>query len=40
MTGIEMSHCNAAIGAILTAYYATMDSTVDEVLSPILAYGK
>ena len=40
MTGIEMSHCNAAIDAILTAYHSTMQSTVGEMLNPILVYGK
>lgn len=40
MNGIEKAHCNAAIEALLTAYYATMDSTVEEMLSPVLAYGK
>src|SRR3989338_11230776 len=40
MQGVEISHCNAAIEAILKATYALWNSTVDEALRPILRYGK
>jgi hypothetical protein len=40
MQGIEKSHCNAAIEAVLTAYFAFLHSTVEEALRPIHAYGK
>ena len=40
MQGVEISHCNAAIKAVLAAYYAVIGSTVEEALRPILAYGK
>ena len=40
MEGVEISHCNAAIEAILTACYAFWQSTVEEALRPILKYGK
>lgn len=40
MQGVEISHCNAAIEAILTASYAFWESTVEEALRPILKYGK
>jgi hypothetical protein len=40
MQGVEKSHCNAAIEAILTAYFAFLHSTVEEALRPIHAYGK
>lgn len=40
MQGIEKSHCNAAIEAILKASYALWQSTVEEALSPISQYGK
>lgn len=38
--GIEVSHCNAAINAVLSAYYSFMASTAEEALRPVLAYGK
>lgn len=40
MQGVEKSHCNAAIEAILTAYAALLQSTVEEALRSIHAYGK
>lgn len=40
MQGVEISHCNAAIEALLTASYAFWHSTVEEALRPILKYGK
>lgn len=40
MMGIEISHGNAAIDAILASYYALMESTVEEALRPSLTYGK
>jgi hypothetical protein len=40
MQGIEKAHCNAAIKALLKASYALWQSTVEEVLRPILAFGK
>ena len=40
MQGVEISHLNAVIHAILMAYYALMDSTVAEALRSIHKYGK
>ena len=40
MQGVEISHCNAAIRAVLAAYNSVLGSTVEEALRPILAYGK
>src|SRR3989344_1442198 len=40
MQGVEKSHCDATIEAVLAAYYGLMDSTVEEALKPVLAYGK
>lgn len=40
MQGVEIAHCNAAIEAILAAYYAFFDATVEEALRPISRYGK
>ncbi|MDO8483220.1 MAG: hypothetical protein Q7S86_05390 [bacterium] len=40
MQGVETSHLNATIDAVLSGYYALMDSTVAEALKPVLAYGK
>lgn len=40
MLGVEIAHCNAALEAVLTAYNAFLESTVEEALRPILAYGK
>ena len=40
MYGVEKAHCNAAIKAIITAFYALSNSTVEEALRSIWAYGK
>ena len=40
MQGVEISHLNAAIGAILKAYYDFINSLVEDALRPIAAYGK
>ncbi|MFA6306549.1 MAG: hypothetical protein WCV70_01510 [Patescibacteria group bacterium] len=40
MQGVEKSHCNAAIRAVLAAARALWQSTVEEALRPILKYGK
>jgi hypothetical protein len=40
MQGVEKSHCNATIEAVLTAYFAFLHATVEEALRPIHAYGK
>ena len=40
MYGVEKAHCNAAIKAIITAFYALSNSTIEEALRPIFAYGK
>lgn len=39
MQGIEVSHCNAAIQAILSAFYSFNASTAEEALRPV-HYGK
>ncbi len=40
MQGVEISHLNAAIDAVLAAYYDFRHSTVEEALRKINAYGK
>ena len=40
MQGVEIGHCDAAIKAVLTANYTLHDSTVEDVLEPVEAYGK
>jgi hypothetical protein len=40
MQGIEVSHCNATIRAILTATQDFLSSSVDEALRQVVAYGK
>ncbi len=40
MQGVEVSHLNAAIRAILKAYYDFKHSLVEDALRPISAYGK
>ncbi len=40
MQGIEKSHCEAVIGAILNATYSFWGSTVEAALRPIAKYGK
>jgi hypothetical protein len=40
MQGVEISHVNAAIAAGLKAYYDFLNSTGEEALRPIVAYGK
>lgn len=40
MFGIEVAHCNAAIGAVLAAYYNFLEATVDEAIRPVVSYGK
>ncbi|MBI4127808.1 MAG: hypothetical protein HY459_01925 [Parcubacteria group bacterium] len=40
MQGVEMSHCNAVVEAVLSAYYSFMASTAEEALKPVLTYGK
>ena len=40
MQGVERSHLNAAISAVLTAYYDFKFSTVEDALRKIAAYGK
>jgi hypothetical protein len=40
MQGIEVSHANAAIQAILSAFYSLNACTADEALGQVLAYGK
>ncbi len=40
MEGIEKSHANAVLAAILKSTYAFWQSTVEEALRPILKYGK
>ena len=40
MQGVEKSHLNAAIAALLKAYYDFLNSTVDDALRKILGYGK
>lgn len=40
MQGVEISHLNAAISAVLKAYYDFRHSTVEDALRPISAYGK
>ncbi len=40
MQGVEIAHLNAAIVAVLKAFYDFMHSTVEEALRPISAYGK
>lgn len=40
MYGVEKAHCNAAIKAIITAFYALSNSTIEEALRSIWAYGK
>ena len=42
MQGIEKSHCNTAIQAVLSAFHSFMSSTVEEALRPVNvnAYGK
>ena len=40
MQGVEMGHCNAAIEAIIAAYYGFLSSTAAEGLRIISAYGK
>ena len=40
MQGVEVSHLNAALTAVLKAYYDFKHSTVEDALRPIAAYGK
>lgn len=40
MQGVEISHLNAAIKAVLIAYYDLRRSTVEDALHPVHAYGK
>ena len=40
MQGVEKSHCNAVLSAIIKSTYAFWQSTVEEALRPILKYGK
>lgn len=40
MQGVEMSHMNAAITALLKAYFDFVNSTVEDALRKIGAYGK
>jgi hypothetical protein len=40
MQGVEISHLNAAIKAVLMAYYDLMHTTVEDALRPVDAYGK
>ncbi len=40
MQGVETSHLNAAIAAVLKAYYDFRKSTVEDALRPIATYGK
>jgi hypothetical protein len=40
MQGVEISHLNAAIAAVLKAYYDFRHSTVEDALRPIATYGK
>lgn len=40
MQGVEKSHLNAAISAVLQAYYDFIDSIVEDALRKIAAYGK
>jgi len=40
MQGVEVSHLNAAITAVLKAYYDFIHSTVEDALRKIGAYGK
>jgi len=40
MQGVEISHLNAAIKAVLMAYYDFRQSMVEEALRPVDAYGK
>ena len=40
MQGVEISHLNAALTAVLKAYYDFKHSTVEDALRPIAAYGK
>jgi hypothetical protein len=40
MQGVEKSHCNSAIEAIMSASYALGNATIEEALQPIPGYGK
>src|SRR4051812_30916628 len=40
MQGVEIGHCNAAINAVLTAFYTLLESTVEEALQTVNTYGK
>ncbi|MEO8638172.1 MAG: hypothetical protein ABI430_04720 [Candidatus Taylorbacteria bacterium] len=40
MQGVEISHLNAALSAVLKGYYDFRHSTIDDALRPIAAYGK
>jgi hypothetical protein len=40
MQGVEISHLNAAIHAILKAFYDICNASIQEALRPIHAYGK
>lgn len=40
MQGVEISHLNASINALMSAYYDIRHSTVEDALRPISAYGK
>ncbi|MEO8066019.1 MAG: hypothetical protein ABI643_04225 [Candidatus Doudnabacteria bacterium] len=40
MKGIEKSHCNAVIQAILSAFWSLMGSSAQEALRQVLTYGK
>ena len=40
MQGVEVSHLNAAIRAVLKAYYDFIYSLVEDALRPVSAYGK
>ncbi len=40
MQGVEISYLNAAISAVLKAYYDFRHLTVEDALRPVVAYGK
>jgi hypothetical protein len=40
MEGIEKSHCNASIGAALSAFTSLMGCSAQEALRQVMAYGK
>ena len=40
MQGIEKSHCNAVIHAVVSAFYSLMGSSAEEALRQVFTYGK